>query len=166
MRVLMLLIFCLVTDGIVAQKFLQLEKSGSLKRTRFYPGETLKFSFRSDPKIFYTREIIGLNVGQQEIFFPDVIVPIDSIYAVQLIGSNSWAKRWSRTLLVFSASWAVYNVADVLYSDRRPQAFHYVVGGASFALSWILRWFIKERRKKIGKKNRLRILDLSFSPGS
>ena len=64
--VVLLLLTCVSLHG---QKCLQLEKMGSLKTVRFYPGEEITFKIVNDDKGWYTRMITDIDVDRGYLFF-------------------------------------------------------------------------------------------------
>ena len=67
---MMMLTAILLTLTAYSQKFLQIEKYGSPKTTKFYPGDDLVFQLGDDTWI--TRTILDVNADRGTILIEDV----------------------------------------------------------------------------------------------
>ena len=147
-----------------AQKILQVEKAGSLKTWRFHQGDELTFSQVGAPKQFYTREIVDLFPETKLVQLPDGAIHLDSIAVIAFPGSNSWAKRLGTTILTFTGVLILYSLLDSAINSRAPAPFQYHVGGGGLPSGSALRWGVPVKKKKMGRRYRLRLLDLTFYP--
>lgn len=155
--------------GIVplsGQKIFQVEKAGSLKTWRFHLGDELTFSAVQTPDQFYTREIVDIFPEVGIIQLPDGAFHIDSIAVVAFPGSNSWAKGLGASILTFTGVWTLYSLLDMAINSRSPAPFQYYVAGGGAVSGSVLQWGIPETKRKVGKRYRLRLLDLTFYPAS
>ena len=166
-RPIVILLVCLLmgTSGH-AQKILQVEKAGSLKTWRFQVGDELTFSDVGAPDQFYTREIVNLFPEVVLIQLPDAAVHIDSVAVIVFTGSNGWAKGLGASILTFTGVWTLYSLLDSAINSRAPAPFQYYVGGGGLLSGSALRWGVPETRKTMGKRYRLRLLDLTFYPAA
>lgn len=146
------------------QKVIQIERYGRTKTTKLYIGDEVTFSLKDHPKQYYTRDILELYPEANTVQFAGGAVALDQIAAIRFTGSNSWAKGLSNSLLIFTGVWTVYSILDVLINTREPAPFQYQVGGSTLLLSGVFGWLVPEKVVRFGKRNRLRILDLTFYP--
>ncbi len=149
---------------IMGQKVMQIERYGRMETTKLYIGDEVTFSLKDHPKQYYTRDIIELYPEANTVQFAGGAIAIDQIAAIRFTGSNSWAKGLSNTLLIFTGVWTVYSLLDVLINTRKPAPFQYQVGGSTLFLSGVFGLLIPEKVVRFGKRNRLRLLDLTFYP--
>lgn len=162
--ILILLALVAILPAGHAQKILQVEKAGSLKTWRFHQGDELTFSQVGAPDQFYTREIVNIFPEARLVQLPDGAIPVDSIAAIIFTGSNSWAKGLGASILTFTGVWTLYSLLDSAINTREPAPFQYWVAGSGAVSGSILRWGIPEKKRKMGHRYRLRLLDLTFYP--
>lgn len=158
----LLLTLLLSCSSLAAQKIFQIEKAGSLKTWRFQIGDELTFSTADAPDQFYTREIVDLLPEVDLIRLPDAAIHIDSIAVVSFPGSNNWAKGLGTTILTFTGVWTLYSILDMAINSRSPAPFQYYVAGGGAVSGSVLQWGFPETKRKVGKRYRVRILDLTF----
>lgn len=156
--VLVHLSFCVSTE---AQVFMQLERSGRPKAQRIYPGEVIQYRYQGQ---WYTGEI-------QE-FLPDagmVVLTRHTLRASDIEAlryRRDWPKPVGRQIMLFGLSWSAWALigtatdnepgVDYRWSDAAVTA---TATGLGLALPAIVK---KHRVVEMGKKRRLRILDLNF----
>ncbi len=155
---------CISCGTVQAQKILQIEKANSLKTWRFHVGDELTFSDVGAPDQFYTRMIVDLFPEIGIIQLTDVALHLDSIAVIAFPGSNNWAKGLGNTLLTFASVWTLYSLLDSVINSREPAPFQYYAGGGAWVGGAALRWGIPETKKSMGKRYRVRLLDLTFYP--
>ena len=145
------------------QKFLQIEKSGSLRTQKIPVGEVLTYRLDGDDT-WYTGEIVRLLPEDSIVLFHNRFVEVGQINAFRyarrapasLSQSLFWfGMGWSALAIVGTATDDVgkLGVPDYRWSDA-------VVTGTSVGASWLLPRLFKYRYVRFGHKKRLRILDL------
>lgn len=165
LRVLLLILLCMMCSFLLpGQKIFQVEKAGSLKTWRFHVGDEITFSSVGAPDQFYTREIVDIFPEVGLIRLPDAAFHLDSIAVVAFPGSNSWAKGLGASILTFTGVWTLYSLLDMVINTRSPAPFQYYVAGGGAVSGSVLQWGIPETKRKIGKRYRVRLLDLTFYP--
>lgn len=162
-RYVLLLLLLSLSASLSAQKFLQLEKRGSLKTFRYYPGDEIAFELDEQ---WYQRYIQGLDVDQGLIYVEDGVVEVEKITHFKRLDAGQQAVTFSNMLWTFGAGWLLFSVVDgIAGNDFKTNAVT-VPLGAGLAGGGI-RLFGKARRHRIGEKWRLRMLDLTMpSPGN
>ena len=147
-----------------AQKILQIEKRNSPKTTKIFIGDEIMYRLPND-KTWYTGFITDLLVEEKLIALEDRYLPLDSITA---LGSyRPWSKAAGTSLFFFGAGWSGMALVGTL-TDGNPST-HYrwsdaAVTGAAWGLSYLTPRLFRYRKIKIGKRRRLRLLDLNISP--
>lgn len=145
------------------QKFLQIEKSGSLRTQKIPVGEVLTYRLEGD-ETWYTGEIVRLLPEDSIVLFHNRFVQIGEINAFRyarrapasLSQSLFWfGLGWSALAIVGTATDDVgkLGVPDYRWSDAGVTA-------TSVGTSWLLPRLFKYRYVRFGHKKRLRILDL------
>jgi hypothetical protein len=158
MRIWLLIFSFLFIQNAFSQKYLQIEKYGSYKLIKFFPGSTLKFTFLEDPdEVWHTRAILDVDADKQELVFHDRMVNLTEIGKIEINKRNF--KKIGKTLVQFSLSWWFYMGVDNLVFNNKSKPIHYKVGGGSALLGglfWLVR---KEKVYDMGRKWRVRIIN-------
>ncbi len=154
----------LVANHVGAQKLLQLEKYGSLKNVRFYIGEELKFQLRNDDKGWYTRTITDIDVDNGYLIFVNYPLHIDSIAMIQLPRTSAM-QIVGGALQVGGINSIVFSLGYNPIFRNEPVNWEGVGFGAlGILVGTVIRKLFKTKKFKLGKRKRLRLLDLSFGP--
>jgi len=158
--IIILLQVTFILSGQRNLQFLQLEKVGSMKVTKIPLGSVITYSIK-DGQGWYTSEIANFMYKEQLIFMADRTIPLKEITAFQY--QRTWPKAIGRQIGLFGLSWSGYAFLGTL-TDGKPETNYRksdaIVTGTSLAVGLLLPKLISFRVKKIGKKYRLRLLDL------
>lgn len=161
-RYLLLFLLLILSSSLLAQKFLQLEKRGSLKTFRYYPGDEIAFELDEQ---WYQRYIQDLDVEEGLIYVVDGVVKVKDIARFKRLDSGQAAVTFSNMLWTFGAGWFLFSIVDGIASGEfKTNAV--TVPLASGVAGGGIRLFGKARKHKIGQKWRLRMMDLTMSPGN
>jgi hypothetical protein len=166
-RLLILLFLCCLccANGLFAQKLLRLETVKNPKKLVYYIGSPITFRLEDDGgknKIWFTERIADLDLERQLVIFDTWQVAISDIQYVRQGDANRGIKTTAKILQTFGASAAFFGLMGKLAPrcDNCNEAI--VVGVSSMAVGSLLDWLVSGRRIcKIGKKNKLRLLDLT-----
>ncbi|HZV68723.1 MAG TPA: hypothetical protein VFG10_04235 [Saprospiraceae bacterium] len=147
---------------ISAQKFLLIERTGSPRTKRFAIYDEITFQLKDDDKGWYTRQILDLNADAQLILLGDAWIPISDISRFRM--SN---QRLIPTIIggALQAGGVSMILGDLWYTLRgNPE---YTEGGMEFGLINIavgtgIRMLLGPIKYKLGKKTRLRVVDVTF----
>lgn len=151
-------VFSFSTD-MSAQVLLQLEKFNNPKTEKYYPGYTLIYKDKSFPKIWQKQTIVDIKDKEQIIVFEDSYISINDIIAVKK--PRPFIKYISNGLYVFSANWFLIGGIATLADKYDFTWRDAIIGGTALVTGWIIGKFYY-KTTKLNKKNRLRILDLSW----
>jgi hypothetical protein len=143
-----------------AQVVLQMEKSGSLRTTKFYPGDQLDIRIEGD-KIWHSGNYVDGDVASKRIIFSFGEVHLHEITHIRTPGQRKGGKNAGKMLMTFGAGTILYAPVELIYQDDPNWPF-IAVGAASLVTGLILPKLLKPFLKtKIGKRKRLRILDIT-----
>lgn len=163
-RFFILLLIC-CANSLFAQKILRLETVKNPKKLEYFIGSAFTFRLDDDGgknKIWFTERIIDLDLERQLVIFDTWQVPISDIMYVRKGNANRVVKTSAKVLQTFGASAAFFGLMGKLAPrcDNCNEAI--VVGVASLGVGSLVDWMVSGRRIfKIGKKNKLRLLDLT-----
>ncbi len=146
-----------------AQKCLQLERAGSLKKIRYYIGDDITFKLYNDDAGWYTRTITEIDVDGRKLDFFGHRVSIDSISMIQMKRGNGM-QIVGGALQVGGANTILFSITYPLFNNASPDWVGVGSGVAIMGIGTMLRWLFKTKRFVIGKNKRLRLLDLNFGP--
>ena len=152
--------FCLSHSD--AQKFLIIEKAGSVRTERIAMFDEITFKLKDDDKGWYTRQILDLDADAQLVLLGDTWVALSDISNIYLKRKRVLATAIGGALQGGGASMIL---GDAYYTLRGTP--EYTQGGMEFgALNILLgtgiRALLEPVRFKLGKKTRLRVIDITF----
>lgn len=153
------LILCLgISNFLLGQKVLQLERFGSAKVKKYYIGEDLNYQLVGD-KTWYQGTIQDLIVDEGIILFEDRYIKVEDIKTLRK--RQRWSKNIGNQLYIFGASWLVFSAAGTIvgWELRWDTA---IISGSAIATGWLIKNIFKYKKYKLGKKRRLRLLDLTL----
>lgn len=159
-RFVLLLILCVTSANLSAQNFLQLEKRGSLKTKHFYEGDLLTFQVQGDEN-WYEEEIVQILIDEKVVWFRNRVISIESITKIRDHQKGQFWRNLGNRMMMFGASFlGVSLVATV--ADWELQNDTWLISGTTFAAGGLLRLGFSNRNFKMGKRRRLRPLNLDF----
>lgn len=161
MRIIVLFVLSLFLTPVFAQKMLVLERANRAKTTKMFVGDQLQFRLAGDEDYWYKRTITGILPESNILLLDNFPVKLDSIVALKVHRRPIW-RLVGGTVFAFGASLAVATTAGAIYSDKDV---HYANLYATSAGSMAVGTFFSTKRKlKLGKKFRLRIIEIDFGP--
>lgn len=150
-------------DNVSAQKFLQLERSGSLKTIRFGVGDELIFKLKGDDHGWYSRFIQDIDPDRNAIIFSkESLIYPDSIDAIRLPDSKL-LQITGYALQAGGANMILFSAYYSIFQDRKLDGVTILSGAGNIIVGQLLRTVLARRKFKPGKRKRLRLLDLRFS---
>lgn len=161
-QLLLLLIFVSLTPLAYGQKVLQIEKFGSPKTEKIDMGTLLTYQVNND-EIWSQGYIRDLRVDQNVIEFDDRFVRLDHITALRY--ERSWPKQLGTQLALFGLAWSGYALIGTLTDGNPDTSYRWsdaAVTGAAAGIGLSLPLVIGDRTVRLGKRKRLRMLDLRF----
>ena len=156
-----LLLTLLSATSLPGQIVLQMEKYGSPKTTKFEVGDELTYRLYDD-KLWYDAEIYNLRADEQIVVFDNRYVRIGQVRALRSYAPQRWSKPLGRNLYLFGAAWTVYSLGAAAFDDSDPFTWGDVaVTSTAAATGFLIQQLFKHRTYRMGKKRRLRVLDLN-----
>jgi len=159
LKVITAVIFCVFIKSVEAQKILAFDKSGKVKRIRYYVGDPITLKLKNGRKFSGQIKNILENsfiVGQKEVF-------LDSVLAIHTYKQGSILDLVSRFCYAGGIAYIPLTSFNRLINNDSPivtrQAINLTAG--FWASSFLFRELI-HRRYKISEKRPLKIIDISI----
>lgn len=156
------LLLLLTAPAAKAQKVLQIEKYGKAKTEKIFIGQEITYKLKGND-FYHTAVIEDLLVDKNIIVLGDRYTSLANIEALRY--NRSWVRPISTSVFWFGTAWSAFAAIGTL-TDGDPttkyRASDAVVTGTSWLLSWSIARIFKNKTVKLGKKKRLRMLDISF----
>lgn len=145
-----------------AQKLLQVEKSGTLRTHKLYIGDPITFTLKNDQSGWYHRYIDDINIERGTLLFKNTSIHIDSIAAIKLPREGKAGKIFGSALVVGGANVMLFNGYYAVFQDQSLDWTAMAAGAANMIIGYGLMQISKTKVFKVGKRKRLRVLDLTF----
>ena len=162
MKYIVLTLCLFLSNNILSQKVLQIEKYGKAKTKKIYLGEQLTFQLKGS-KDWYSEILVDLKTEEQILVFTNRYVKVGDIVALKTFKNAGMAKNLQYSLYSFAVSWAFYSLGARLFFDEPLTTDAAVVPATSIALGWSIRKLFSSKKIRIGKRKRLRALDIGFN---
>lgn len=155
---------CLLSAcALHAQVFLQLERFNNPKSLRFEIGDVLEYQLKDYPDSWHKNRILDLQPEEQVIVFEDQFHPVSELELIRL--RYPTVKSLGNRFMQFSAVWFLYGGIASVASDGFSIGRNEILVGATMAVSgFLMRSFFHKKKVRLGKKKRLRVMDLRFDP--
>jgi len=163
-RLLLLLLFCFcgVQSGL-SQKILQIEKYGKAKTKKYFIGDELTYQLEGDD-FWYTEIIQDILVEQESLLFPSRLIPIDKIRKIKSFKSRRWSRALSNSLFWFSGGFVGLSLIAAATTTFTLGTNVWLFPAIAVPVGFLVRWIFKSKTYKLGKKRKLRVLDLNVIP--
>ena len=163
LQVLLLLAALLPVDGLFAQRVLLLERANQSRSDRRYEQQSITFRMRGD-KFYQSGRIDELRPDIQAMVINDRFIVLDEIESLRMPGSGL-LNYTGLSLMVFGGSWSVFALAGYTL-DGNPETNYgtldLTVTITGLTTGFLLRKLFGRRKFTLGKRKRLRVVDLSF----
>jgi len=155
----LVLVFYLPHFGF-SQNYLQLERYHHVKNLNYVEGSTINFKIKNHPDAWRTGVIDRISIQDSIIFLKDDFFHMTDITHLRTYNPMGFyiANIW-KTL---SISWTAFAAVGWIDNEFKPQYEMLVLGGAIFTIHWWAKRFLTKNTYRVGKNNRLRLLDLNF----
>lgn len=165
-----ILIYCCLLClpfGLSAQKVLQIEKRNSSKTEKIKIGNQIIYKIKNDD-IWYEATIEDISPDEGYLILHNRVVNVEDITALKSYKNRDWSRSLSDKLYKFAASWIVFGLADYFIFNqsvaRITLPLLLIPAGTAVGVGWMIRKIFAEKVYKIGRKYRLRLLDLEPIP--
>lgn len=166
MRLLLLSLLLLFSSAAFAQKVLKLDTPKNPSKAAYYIGSTIIFKLENnkDNTIWYQERIVDLDTDRGIIQFESWKIHVSDIITVK----NPNARRFLRTTGTMLKGFGLGLIFFSTIGRVAPQCDNcneaLVVGAGTTLVGWILERLSGVKSYKIGKRNKLRLLDLTPKP--
>ncbi|HMS68702.1 MAG: hypothetical protein IPN72_15440 [Saprospiraceae bacterium] len=156
-----LICFLLFTSCTLwSQKYLQLETINDPQTLKYTENDKLTFRSVSLPD-WQSRRIERLVIPDSLVIFNDGFMKLDQFDAIQT--TRPIVGIAGKGFMTFGVAWGVFGIIDELYNPgKQIDTKTVVIGSTSFLVGYGLQKLFYKRTHKLGKRYRLRLLDLSI----
>lgn len=144
-----------------AQVVLYMEMMSEEKPIKYYEGQMLSFKSADYPDEWQTIKIDRLIDDEKLVLYDGGIMKLSDIIEVRR--TRGWANTMGYMLQTFGVAWFGFGgIAHFTTSNFSFGVDTLAIGATAIASGWIIRKFLKHKKYKVGRRNRLKILDLSW----
>lgn len=161
-RLLSLILFCISLQQVSGQKYVLIEKAGSPRTERIAMYEELTFQIKDDKVGWYTRQILDMDPDGQMILLGDSWVPINSIASIKLNRKRAWPNIIGGALQVGGISMFMGDLWFTVTGESQYSEGGMQFGLINFGVGTIIRALFSPIVYDLGKRKRLRVVDLTF----
>ncbi len=156
-----LVIFLLLTcQSLFSQVVFQVERLKEIVPEKYYEGSILMYQEKVYPGEWFKRKISEIKDKEKMLFFEDgYFLEIKNITMIRT--QQPIMNGVSKGLYGFGGSWLVFGAIASLREDYEPGWDTVAIGGLSLLGGYVLSKH-KYKKTKINKRNRLRIIDISW----
>ena len=144
-----------------AQIVLYVEIMTETKPIKYYEGQELMFKTKEYPKEWQKIKIERLLDEEKILLYDGGMLKLSDITEIRRI--RPWATVGGYMLQTFGVAWFGFGGIAHFTTDTFDFGVDtLVIGSTAIASGWLMRKLFKYKKYKIGKKVRLKILDLSW----
>lgn len=150
----------LIGHSSKAQVLLQLERYKVDRAVKFAPGQEITFQLNDYPDEWRTEKIERIMYEDSLIITSAGLVHLSDISHFRLY--NKKVYYIAQSLKTFALTWVIYGgiIALTTESDIGPGQF--IFGGSVYLAGYLLKKLFYHSDYKLGKKHRLRIIDITW----
>lgn len=156
-----LLLFLLFSSiNLCSQKVLYLEEMTEVKALKFYQGETVEMKLHSDPEVWHKVKLTQI-MDDQDLILSDLgMIQLADISHIRR--RRKAISAISAMLKGFGAGILVFGTLGQLGENPASMEGVIAVAASSFGAGWLTNKLWKYKVYKIGRQNRLKLIDLSL----
>ena len=160
---LFILFFVFIANPIFGQKLLQIEKVGSLKTQRYYIGDEVVFQLKGETENYWYKERIeDILVDSKAVLFTNRVIKIADIAKVRSFKNRGWSRSLSDNAFVASGSFVGLSLLAAATTEFMLRTATVIIPGSAIVAGLIIRLIFRRKTYRMGKRKRLRVLDLNF----
>lgn len=165
LSILLSCLFIVCPKSTDAQVVLYMEIMTEIKPIKYYEGQTLMFKSKEFPEDWRMVKIERLMDEEKLILFDGGMLKLEDI--IEIRRTRPWSKVVGYMLQTFGVAWFGFGGLAHFTTDN----FNFgvdtaVIGGTAIVSGYLIRKIFKYKKYKVGRKVRLKILDLSWpEPG-
>ena len=143
-----------------SQRYLQLETANDPETLKYSENDKITYKALNIPD-WQSRKIEKFMVADSLVLFDNGFMRISDFDAIQT--TRPVVGLASKTFMTFGVGWGFFALVDEAYNKgKQIDTKTVVIGATSFAVGYGLQKFFYKRTHKLGKRYRLRLLDLSI----
>lgn len=158
-----LLLSSIFLTNSFGQKVLQMEKRGKVKTKKYYIGQELTYQLKGDD-YWYTERIQDILVNENSILFANRLIHIDNISKIKSFRNRGWSKAISTSLFSFSGVFVSLSLIASATTSWSTGTLVWLFPAIAVPAGLLIRFLFKSKTYKLGKKRKLRLLDLNVIP--
>ncbi|MCO6486856.1 MAG: hypothetical protein J5I98_00495 [Phaeodactylibacter sp.] len=163
MRSFLILLAILSACGLLhAQKVLQLEKYGRVRTEKMYIGDPITYRLQGEQG-FQAGYIEDIRVEEGLLVLSDRYVKVQDISTLRY--ERGWPRATGISLFWFGLGWSGFAAIGTALDgddDTRYRWSDAIVSAGSIGLAFVIPPLFKHKDVRMGKRRRLRLLDLRF----
>ena len=153
--------FSLQSSTTKAQIVFYVEIMTEDKPIKYYEGQNLMFKTKDYPKEWQNVKIERLIDAEKIILYDGGMLNLEDI--IEIRRTRPWATTVGYMLQTFGVAWFAFGGIAHFTTDNFDFGVDtLIIGSTAIASGWLLRKLFKYKKYKVGKKVRLKILDLSW----
>jgi len=142
---------------------LQIEKVGTLKTQRFYIGDEVVFQLVGETEGYWYREKIeDILVDAKSVLFTHRLIKIGDIAKIRTFKNRGWSKGLSNNAFVAAGGFVGFSLIASALTEFMLSPASAIIPGAAVVGGLIIRLIFRRKTHRMGKRKRLRVLDLNF----
>lgn len=153
--------FCINPSTVKTQVVLYVEIMTEQKPIKYYEGQSLMYRSTEFPKDWQVMKIERLMEEEKVILFDGGMLNLADIKEIRR--TRPWATVTGYMLQTFGVAWFGFGGLAHFTTDSFDFGVDtFVIGTTAIGSGWLIRKLFRYKKYKIGKKVRLKILDLSW----
>lgn len=163
MRTFLFLMPLLLAQSLLsAQKVLQIEQYGKPQADKIFIGDPITYQLKGED-MFHDSYIEGIQVQDSLLILSDRYVNVYDISALRY--ERNWPRATGISLFWFGIGWSGFAAIGTALDGNDDSRYRWsdaVVSASAISLSFAIPLLFKHKTIRIGKRKRLRLLDLRF----
>lgn len=160
---LFIIISLFISNSATAQKLLQIEKVGTLKTQRYYIGDEVIFQLVGDQENYWYRErIVDILVDSKSVLFTNRVIKIADIGKIRSFKSQGWSRGLSNNAFVAAGGFVGLSLLASALTEFMLNSASVIIPGVTVITALVIRIIFRRKTYRMGKRRRLRVLDLNF----
>ena len=143
-----------------AQRLLQLERWNDPVTVKFFEGDKIYIKTADLPDEWQSVKIDKIYPEENFLMYKEGYLHMADITEMRIY--RSWAKHLGEKLIIFGVAWLGYGGVAAAFLDFDFGWDTLAIGGSAIGLGWLIKKLFSKNDYKLGKKHRLRMLDLRF----
>ena len=166
MRLFLFSLLLFISTAAFSQKVLRLDTPKNPSKAQYLIGSRIIFKLEKNKEndIWYSEIIKDFDIDRGLIIFDSWEVHYKDIISLRNPYAHGGAKVTAKLLQGFGLGLIVFSTLGRVTKDCPNCNEALVVGGGSLLIGWIIDKLTGVKNYKLGKRNRLHLLDLSFKP--